>query len=95
MKRTINIAQTFPKHLFWDMDSNKLSTKKDKNIIIPRALMATTQETFRKDIEVLETIYSTIEIYKVLKNTKERISNQLCKMVATRYDQQPFLRYKF
>ena len=29
MKKTSNIVNTLPKHLFWDMDANKLSSKKD------------------------------------------------------------------
>lgn len=95
MKATSNIADLFPKHLFWDMDSNKLSSKEDKGIIIPRALLATTKETFIKDITLLENIYATNEIYDTLKNTKERISNNVCKLIAARYNMPVFLRYKF
>lgn len=75
------------------MDSSKLSIKKDKDIIIPRLLMATTKETFSKDIEYVETVYSKNEIYIVLRNTKERISNNLCRMVSKRYNKPTFLRY--
>ena len=77
------------------MDINKLSSKRDKNIIIPRMLLATNKSSFIKDITTLELIYAPSEIYNVLKNTKERISNQLCKMVAKRYNKEVFLRYKF
>lgn len=94
MKATINIASYFPKHLFWDMDCSKLSIKRDKETIIPRALLATTEETFNTDILKLEEVYAPKEILKVLKNTKERISNKLCEMVAKRYDTAPFYRYK-
>lgn len=94
MKTTINIASFFPKHLFWDMDHSKLSIKKDKETIIPRALLATTEETFNTDILKLEEVYAPKVILKVLQNTKERISNKLCEMVAERYNVAPFYRYQ-
>ncbi len=50
MKQQVNIATIFPKHLFWDMDHSKLNLSRDKDIIIPRALFATTPETFETDI---------------------------------------------
>ena len=95
MKTEVNIANIAPKHLFWDMDMSKLSTKKDKALIIPRFFVATTKESFIKDITLVESIYSTNEIYSVLKNTKERIGNNVCRMVAQRYNKPLFLRYKY
>lgn len=56
MKQSVNIATIFPKHLFWDMDYSKLNLSKDKSIIIPRALYATTPETFETDILKLEAL---------------------------------------
>lgn len=70
MSKQINIAKEFPKHLFWDMDANRLSVKEDKAIIIPRALFATTQDSFEKDIQRLEKLYSKKDILNILKNTK-------------------------
>lgn len=93
MKTQSNIAKTFPKHLFWDMDVDKLSAKRDKAIIIPRALFATTQDSFEQDIQKLETLYPKKEILYILKNTKELISNEVCKLVAKRYQVKPFLRF--
>ena len=93
MAKRINISNTFPKHLFWDMDTNKLSAKRDKAIIIPRALYATTLESFSKDIKVLEDIYSEKEILNILKSTKENISNQVCELVSKRYQTKTFYRY--
>jgi|AntDeeMinimDraft_5_1070356.scaffolds.fasta_scaffold00088_14 hypothetical protein len=93
-KKHTNIAHRFPKHLFWDMDASKLSPQRDKEIIIPRALFATTRESFQEDVSKLEAIYSSKEILSVLKNTKERISNEVCRLVAKRYHVKPFLRYK-
>jgi len=94
LKDTVNISKKFPKHLFWDMDYSKLSIKKDKETIIPRALFATTKDTFKKDILNLESLYSREDIINVLQNTKERISNTLCLLVSKRYKITPFYRYK-
>lgn len=94
MKHTQNIADIFPKHLFWDMDHSKLDLQEDKDIIIPRALYATTEQTFQKDIRKLEDLYSQNQILKHLKNTKERISNKVCQMVSTRYHAKDFVRFK-
>jgi hypothetical protein len=93
VKQSANIAKIFPKHLFWDMDHSKLNLLMDKNIIIPRALFATTPETFETDILKLETLYSTKDIVKYLKLTTENISNKVCLSVAKRYNIKPFLRF--
>ena len=87
------MATIFPKHLFWDMDYNKLNLSKDKAIIIPRALFATTPETFETDILKLETLYSAKDIVKYLKLTTENISNKVCLSLAKRYNVKPFLRF--
>ena len=76
------------------MDASRLSLKKDKSIIIPRALFATTGASFDKDIRRLEKFYSSQEIISILRNTKERISNEDCILVAARYNAKPFLHYK-
>ena len=93
MKHKENIADIFPKHLFWDMDHSKLDLKKDKDIIIPRALYATTSESFYNDISKLERFYTTDQIVTELKNTKEHISNHVCLMVSNRYHIHTFLRF--
>lgn len=95
MKTKVDIANVAPKKVFWDMDVNKLSVKRDKEVIIPRMLLATNEKTFKKDIASVEKVFTANEIYSILKNTKERISNQVCRMVATRYNKPTFLRYKF
>ncbi len=94
MKQSVNIATIFPKHLFWDMDHSKLNLSRDKDIIIPRALFATNEKTFAKDIIKLEQFYSKNIILKYLKTTKERISNEVCEMVAKRYNVPTFARFK-
>ncbi|MAN25756.1 hypothetical protein [Mesonia sp.] len=93
MEKHVNIAKRFPKHLFWDMDANRLSVEKDRSIIIPRALFATTKNSFEKDIQNLEKLYSKNEITSILRNTKENISNEVCILVAKRYKIKPFFRY--
>jgi hypothetical protein len=93
VKQSVNIATIFPKHLFWDMDHSKLNLSKDKDIIIPRALFATNEETFETDILKLEALYSTKDIVKYLKLTTENISNKVCLSVAKRYNVKPFLRF--
>lgn|SRR5690606_10328450 len=95
MEKVVNIAKRFPKHLFWDMDASRLSVKRDKAIIIPRALFATSKSSFEKDIQKLEKLYSKNEIVSILKTTKEHISNnnEVCELVATRYHTKPFYRY--
>ena len=75
------------------MDYSKLNLSKDKAIIIPRALFATTPETFETDIQKLEELYSTKDIVKYLKLTTENISNKVCMSVAKRYNVKPFLRF--
>lgn len=93
MSRTINISAIFPAHLFWDVDASKLNVKQDKDIIIPRALFATTESTFETDIRRLEALYSHKQIVRGLENTRERISNQVCALVAERYHIASFSRF--
>ncbi len=75
------------------MDYSKLNLSKDKAIIIPRALFATTPETFETDIQKLEELYSTKDIVKYLRLTTENISNKVCVSVSKRYNVKPFLRF--
>lgn len=88
-----NIVTIFPTQLFWDMDYNKLDLERDKDILIPRALFASTLDTFESDIKILEDIYSKNEILNTLKTTKERISNTVCELVAKRYHAKKFARF--
>jgi len=89
-----NTLLTFlPNHLFWDIDVNKLSIKSDKNTIIPRMLFSTTKDSFETEITILEKMYSKDEIIESLIHTKERISNEVCRLVADRYTIKPFKRY--
>ncbi len=93
MKQKVNITTIFPKYLFWDMDYSKLNLKSDKDIIIPRALYATSIDTFEEDITRLEKLYPKKDILKYLKNTKELISNEVCVLVSKRYNSSPFARF--
>lgn len=94
MSAVQDILKIFPKHLFWDVNPRNLDIEEDKDFIIPRALIATTEETFTKDIQPLEQLYSSAQIVSELQKTKERISNEVCMLVAQRYHVKQFLRYK-
>ncbi|MGV3528138.1 MAG: DUF6922 domain-containing protein [Flavisolibacter sp.] len=93
MKRAEKISLLFPKHLFWDVNIDSLDIERDKAFIIPRALYMTDKATFNKDIEKLETIYSSNQIIRYLKSTKEKISNDVCELVAKRYSIPIFHRF--
>lgn len=71
----------------------QLDAERDQDLIIPRALLMTDEQSFIRDIEKLELIYSNAEIIDMLKTTKERISNKVCEMVAHRYNIPLFHRY--
>ena len=94
MKQNVNIAAIFPKYLFWDMDYSKRKPERDKDIIIPRAMDATTADSFEEDIQKLERIYSKKDILNYLKNTKELISNEVCALVSKRYKTALFSRFR-
>lgn len=72
---------------------SRLDAARDRDLIIPRALIATTPETFEHDIKRLENIYSDHDIINELKNTRERISNKTCELVSKRYHIPPFRRF--
>jgi hypothetical protein len=85
----VHIKELFPKHLFWNVDMSRL----DIDLIIPRALIATTPLTFTNDIAKLEVIYPKAVIARELQTTKERVSNQICRLVARRYHVKQFARF--
>lgn len=94
MKSHKKISNLFPKHLFWDVDTSKLDLQRDSELIIPRALYMTNEDSFPQDIARLEKFYTSTQIIDKLKNTKEKISNNVCRMVAKRYSTAPFFRFK-
>lgn len=83
-----------PKHAFWDIDVDSLCREKDKEFIISRVMMTANKDNFDSVIKELESIYTDKEIYLALKHTKERISNNVCRLVCDRYQMPKFLRYK-
>ncbi len=84
----------FPKHLFWDVRTEQLDIQQDQYLIIPRMLYTTKRETFEKDIQTLEQWYSPEEIVKHLKTTQEKISDEVCVLVAKRYQVPLFYRWE-
>lgn len=93
VNKAVDISLLFPKYLFWDVRLEKLDAEKDQHLIIPRALYLTNEKSFDEDIAKLERLYSSDEIVRTLKATRERISNRVCEMVATRYHLPLFHRY--
>lgn len=93
MSKVIDISKIFPAHLFWDLDASKLNVKDDQDIIIPRALFATTDKSFETDIVRLEKLYSRTQILQELQNSRERVSNLVCYLVAKRYHVPTFSRF--
>lgn len=93
MRSAVNISEVLPAHLFWDVNISSLDVIDDKDFIIPRALFATTEDTFDVDISLLEQVYNHNEIVSELMKTKERISNSVCTLVARRYHVKHFSRY--
>ena len=94
MKKENKIASLFPEYLFWDVNMNNLDVERDKDFIIPRALYMTDENSFDNDIKKLESIYPSKQIITYLKNTKEKISNKVCELVAHRYSIPVFHRFK-
>ena len=94
MKSRKTIANIFPKYLFWDVDTKKLDVQRDSELIIPRALYMTNKKSFPEDISKLEQLYTSVQIVEQLKKTKEKISNDVCKMIADRYSIPPFYRFR-
>jgi len=94
MSEKVSISALFPKHLFWDFNYSQLSIEEDMDVIVPRALYNTTEESFNDDISKLETLYSKDHILNELKSTTELISNEVCRLVAQRYNVRIFYRFK-
>ncbi len=94
MESKLDLTTICPMHCFWDIDMNKLDIIKDKFFLIPRALHFTKEDTFEKDIIVLEQFYTQEDIVRSLKSTTEKISNNICWMVAARYNIEKFSRWK-
>jgi hypothetical protein len=93
MPKELKISTLFPKHLFWDMNYEQLNSERDKDIIIPRALYMTNKQSFNEDIQKLEYLYTPTQIISQLKTTKEMISNEVCELVAKRYNIPVFYRF--
>ncbi|MBK8502711.1 MAG: hypothetical protein IPL46_11110 [Saprospiraceae bacterium] len=94
MKSEYRLSSLFPAHLFWDCDYEKLDLKRDKSLIIPRAFYATDKDSFEEDIEKVEHLYTKTEILEELKSTDELISNEVCDLVAKRYQVAKFSRFE-
>lgn len=93
MEVSPTISSVFPKYCFWDMDLTRLDAERDSDIVIPRALYFTDHSSFEDDISKLEIFYTPQQILQQLRKTKELIGNEVCEMVAERYNVSPFYRF--
>lgn len=75
-----------PSVFFWDIDINLISVEEDYGVIISRVLMFTNEEYFENNISILENSYGKAKIINVIKNTKERISDDICTLAAIKYN---------
>lgn len=82
MKQIVNLAPILSQISFLGYGFYKLSPHQDKDIMIPRAMYATTRDSYEEDIERLERLYTKKEILEHLKNTKELISNEVGALVC-------------
>ena len=94
-KKIILVSDIFPDHLFWEYKINMLDFKRDKNLIIARALYFSSIKTFSKDIKKIESIYTKKEIAQCIKTTKELISNEVCDLISKRYNTSVKQRFSY
>lgn len=94
MSKQVNILEIAPKVAFWDVDIDSLDIDKDRAFIIPRTLSVTQIEVFTEAISKLESVYSPSDILNELHKTLEPVSNEMCDLVAKRYDTSSFKRFK-
>lgn len=95
MKDTHNIRDIAPEYAFWDVQADKLCIEENKEFIIPRVLSVTSTDNFSDNIHMLERAYEPNEIIESLKDTREPVSNEICKFVAERYNVPTFMRFQF
>jgi len=80
-----SVTSYIPSYCFWDINTNTLDATEDKSFIIPRALYFTDKKSFKKDIEILEKLYSKNEIISELNSTNEIINSSILPLIAKRY----------
>ena len=93
INKNISVADIFPEYHFWEYKIDMLDFKKDKDLIIPRALYFSDKGSFDNDVKKLETIYSKKEIISCINKTREAISNEVCELIAKRYNTK--INYRF
>ena len=71
-------AEHFSKHLFWDIDINKLEIKKDKHLFVERVF------TYGKenDERLLFNLYDAAEIKKIVKKSRNLNLNTILYLSA-------------
>lgn len=84
----IKLSGIFPAVMFWDVNMEKLSVKKDKNFIISRVLarFMNNDDYLKK----LESIYSISEIKRIAMKSNEIFGNEIIEHLSKRYKLSPY-----
>lgn len=83
----INLSDLFPRAIFWDVNIEKLSPKKDRDLIIQRVLSR--HMNTLENLENLEKLYSKNIIKIFAKNSSEIRGNENIEFIANRYGLRP------
>jgi hypothetical protein len=82
-----NLSDLFSRAIFWDVNIEKLSPNKDKDLIIQRVLSRHMNRL--ENLENLEKLYSKSVIKSFAKNSSEINGNENIEFIASRYGLQP------
>lgn len=82
-----SLSDLFPHEMFWDVDMNSLSPKKDSRFIIQRVLSRSMNNS--EYFEKLESLYSNKRIKSIALQSPEIIGNEDIEFIANRYHLKP------
>src|SRR5690554_1900727 len=81
------LSAMFRKAMFWDVDMDNLSIKKDKGFIIERVLAGSMKNP--QYLENLEKLYPVSDIKHVARNSRNLRGNDSIRFIAKRYHLNP------
>lgn len=82
-----HLKKVFRKSIFWDVDMDRLSVKKDRKFIIERVLSRNMHDL--QNLINLESLYSRDQIKEVALGSREIIGNDSIHFIAKRYRLNP------
>lgn len=82
-----DLKSNFRKAMFWDVEMDKLSIKRDKFFIIDRVLSTSMKNSIYLDR--LEKFYSIRDIKKVARSSRSIRGNESIRFIANRYAMNP------